>query len=112
MAETRIADLREQITIEQAIETDDDGGGQTVAWQTFVADLWARVLPASGREINLADRIQPRTAYAITVRYRTDIDPGMRVNWGGRIMAITQPPTDKEGTRHWTTIIAEEDAPT
>lgn len=79
--------LRERITIQQAVETPDGGGGSSVVW-TDLATLWAEVRPLSGRERLQAQQIEASVDYRVTIRYRSDVDAGMRVVWGALTMNI------------------------
>lgn len=50
--------------------------------------VWATVKPLRGREQEDGGRIQPQTAYAVTVRYREGITPDMLIQYAGRIFEI------------------------
>jgi SPP1 family predicted phage head-tail adaptor len=81
--------LRERIAIEQESNVSDDQGGSTLSW-TNVCTIWGRVSPVRGREALQGMQVQDETMHRITIRYRTDITPKMRVVWGSRIMNIRE----------------------
>lgn len=79
--------LRERVTLQRRADTPDGGGGVTAAWQD-VATLWARVQPEKGSEILKADRLQNPQRYIVTLRWRADVTPEMRLLWAGRVFEI------------------------
>ena len=87
MSTPRIGTLRDRLVLEQAIRTDDGGGGASITWQT-VAELWAYVRPVSGEERLRADQTAGRITHEVWLRHRPDIVPAMRLRQGGRVLDI------------------------
>jgi SPP1 family predicted phage head-tail adaptor len=56
--------LDKRVTIQARNESDDGGGGQTIAW-TDVAIVWASVAPGTGREFTLAQQLQPELSHVV-----------------------------------------------
>jgi SPP1 family predicted phage head-tail adaptor len=85
----QIGRLRHRITIEQATVTRDAYGGETLTWGTY-ATIWALVTPVRGqeRQISAAAQELATLAYQVRMRYRSDIDPRMRVVWGTKVLDI------------------------
>ena len=81
--------LRERIQIQQESNVSDGQGGSALSW-TEVDTVWARVSPIRGAERLQGMQVQDETVRRITIRYRTDITPKMRVVWGSRIMNIRE----------------------
>ena len=79
--------LRERIAIEQESNVSDGQGGSTLSW-TNVCTVFARVSPLRGQERLQAMQVQDETVHKITIRFRDDITPKMRVVWRSRIMNI------------------------
>lgn len=79
--------LRERVTIQQAVETPDGGGGSSIDWQD-VATVWAEVRPLSGRERLQAQQLESAVNYRIRIRFRSDITAGMRLVWRDQVMNI------------------------
>lgn len=72
--------LKERITIQQKTTTADGQGGRSTAWGTL-ATVWASVVPLTMGEKLQAAAIGSTLAYTVTVRYREDITPAMRIAW-------------------------------
>jgi len=75
--------MRERVTLQQESNTADGYGGQVLAWSD-VATVWAKVEPLSGREQIEADKLQGVVNTRITIRYRSDVVPGMRLTWNSK----------------------------
>jgi SPP1 family predicted phage head-tail adaptor len=69
-------ELDKRVTLMQPIfgETPDE-----IAGYQAVTDVWAAVDPGFDQEINEAGRTVATSLVAITIRYRTDIDPRWQV---------------------------------
>ncbi len=87
--------LRHRVTIQRATSTKDALGGDVLTWATL-ATVWAEVRPLSGREAIEAGRISSTANVWITIRYRDDVTPLMRVSWRGRVFEINQ--IENQGT--------------
>ena len=102
-----IGRMRSRITLEQRVLTPDTGGGGTTGWQTL-ATVWAEIIPLAQRESLEAEQTRARTAYDITIRYRTDITSDLRVFFQNRALAIRS--VIDVGHRHrWLQLHCEED---
>lgn len=77
---TTIGSLRDLVTIEQKTTTDDGQGGRVASWSTL-AKVHANVRPLSGTERLQAAAISASMPYEVTVRYRGDVSPTMRLQW-------------------------------
>ena len=96
---TAIGRLRHRLTLESATRTSDDGGGAVETWTT-VAQLWVRITPTGGTEIDDADGLGGRITHEITLRHRAGVTPVMRLVSGDRrfeIMAVI----DIDERRRW-----------
>lgn len=93
MGSITITELSEEITIQQPTLTADGYGGQSTSWAALSPDpVWAKVVSeSSSPESLVAGSIRALQKYAITVRYRADLAPGMRVLW--TIYGATTPKT-------------------
>lgn len=90
--------MRERVTIEQETATPDGYGGYANTWAT-VATVWAKVEPLSGREQIEADKLQGVVNTRVTIRYRSDVVPGMRLVWGSRNYNIRAVISEEERDR-------------
>lgn len=101
----RAGELRHRVTVWKALEVDDTHGGfQPGGDVALYARLPARVDPLSGRELERAQQIEPRTTHRIVLRYRPDITAGLTLTYhddfrGDRDFEIVAPPLDP-GERH------------
>jgi len=93
-----IGKMRERVTIEQETATPDGYGGYANTWAT-VATVWAKVEPLSGREQIEADKLQGVVNTRVTIRYRSDVVPGMRLVWGSRNYNIRAVISEEERDR-------------
>ena len=64
----------------QAITQDTAGQELTnwTDWPSAGATTWARIAPASGREMAQAGAVEGEISHAITIRYRTGVHAKMR----------------------------------
>lgn len=70
--------LDKRVTIQAQSRTDDEGGGQTIAW-TDTGSWWVSVSPTGGREFRAAQQITPELTHEIKGRFRTDVSAKHRL---------------------------------
>ena len=85
----RSGQIDRRITIEQNTAGRDAAGAETESW-TALADMpvWAEVRPAAGREFFDAQQIVAEAKVVFRIRYRSDVDHKMRVNYAGNLYDI------------------------
>jgi len=100
--------LRHWVQLQRQQSTQDPRTGEMVTTWVRLADVWADVAPASGREFLAAAAEQSEVRGRITIRYRDDVDATMRVVYRGKWFAILAalPDTDS-GIEHLTLMVAE-----
>lgn len=79
--------LRHSIIWQEKIGTPDEGGGQTYTTNDVVT-VRAWVKPVSTNERFFAQRVESDITHKIFLRFRTDINPAMRINLGGRLFQV------------------------
>lgn len=79
--------LKKRIVIEQLALAANDSGGQTETWSTF-STVWASITPKIVKEVNFAQRIEPRVDHDIVIRYLANLTTKMRVKFGTRYFEI------------------------
>lgn len=82
--------LNKQVTIQRTVAGSparDSYGEPNTYWDTLDV-VWAAVEPLSGREFWAQQQVQSEVAVRIRIRYRNDVDSGMRVSYGGRYFYI------------------------
>ncbi len=77
-----VSQLTERVTIQQAVATADAFGGRSITWSTL-ASVFAHVQPVkqTTRERSLADQANALAAYRVRMRYRSDVNASMRLQW-------------------------------
>lgn len=83
----RAGALRQRITIQQAIESQDSSGSVTKVWTTF-ATIWAAYEPQTGSESFKEDQEQAVMGVRFRTRFKAGITPKMRVSFDGRVFDI------------------------
>ena len=71
--------LKHQLVLQERAVTADNIGGHSRVW-VDVATLWAEITPISGRETFAYSQQTNRQRFRITLRYRNDITPHMRLH--------------------------------
>jgi SPP1 family predicted phage head-tail adaptor len=79
--------LSSHVTLERQIRVPDGVGGATTDWEEF-ATVWAAIEPVVAGESFTADRLSTRVTHKITIRFRADIEGGMRIAHRGRTLRI------------------------
>jgi SPP1 family predicted phage head-tail adaptor len=72
--------LTDRVVIQQNTTTADSQGGRASSWGTL-ATVWAAVRPAGAAEQLQVGAVQSVVSYAVTIRYRADVTPAMRLSW-------------------------------
>lgn len=83
-------ELRDRVVIQSKTPSSDSQGGRSVSWGTF-ATVWANVRAAGAREQLAQQSIGSRAEYMVTIRYRADVTPSMRLSWtpyGGSALVL------------------------
>lgn len=87
MTSMTVGALRHRIDVEMPTSVADGVGGEEISWVS-AGSLWGAIRPRLGREGVTADKRVGRVSHDVTVRYRSDISPNMRLRLGGRVFEI------------------------
>lgn len=98
--------LDKRIVIETLTLSANDSGGQDETWTTH-ATVWASLKPKIVKEVNFAQRIEPRTDHEIIIRYLSTLNSKMRVKFGSRYFEI-KAIVNIEENNQWMQILATE----
>jgi SPP1 family predicted phage head-tail adaptor len=80
--------LRELVTVQQRISTQDPYGQAVDAWSE-VAKTWASVQPLRGNERFTAAQTKAAIDTKVTMRFRNDVMPGRnRILFGARVLDV------------------------
>lgn len=82
-----LSQLNRRVALEAQTLTPDGGGGYIANWD-LIATVWAAIEPVSGTEVFGPDASEARVQYRISIRRRSDVFAGMRLNDGGRHFTI------------------------
>ena len=102
----RAGELRHRVTIQQKSISQDTYGAALETWSTL-ATVWANVEALSGREFFDSQQTVAQADHRITIRYRADIKPAMRVVEGTRTFEI-QAVLDREGRKRTLELLCRE----
>lgn len=80
--------LNQRVTIEKTVDAKDALGQILPGWATH-AVVWADIRHQSGVEAIKADAPVSTVKASIRIRYRTDLNAGMRVSYGAAAYNIT-----------------------
>lgn len=72
-----------RITIQRRVSGKDARGQESTSWENLATlpTVWARVEPLRGREFFAAGQMQSEVTVRFSIRFRTDVEPTMRVLW-------------------------------
>lgn len=98
---TGAGQLKHRVTIKGVIETKTAQFGFTKADLIVAKRTPSFVEPLSGRELERAQQIEPRSTHRVTMRYRTGVKAGQTLIYhdgraGDRPFEIVAPPLDIE----------------
>ncbi|MGJ3501613.1 putative phage head-tail adaptor (plasmid) [Piscirickettsia salmonis] len=79
--------LRHRITLQNNLIGTNEYGEALDYWQD-IATLWARVSPRIGRELFSAQQFYHEITQTVTLRYRADVSPNLRIYFDGRYFEI------------------------
>jgi SPP1 family predicted phage head-tail adaptor len=102
----RIGKLRHRLALQTAMTSADGGGGASTAWAA-VSELWGAIETGTGGESVGADRLSGEAQPVITIRYRDDVTPAMRLSSGERVFQI-RAVLDPDGTRRFLRCLCRE----
>ena len=104
---TLAAKLRHRIDLQSRTASQDAATGETTfTWSNSVASEPAEVVPLSGREFIQSGATQAGVDTRITIRWRSGIEPTMRVVFDGNNYQITAVLPDQTN-RRWLTLMCQ-----
>lgn len=103
--------LRHRVTLQVLQSTLDDSDGEVTETYTSIADVWADVRMASGREFIQAAGRQSDISVTIRIRHRPGLEPSMRVLHGSRIFHVVAVLDDPRSGKEAVTLACTEVRP-
>lgn len=102
--------LRHRITLQSQVQTHDPATNAVeVTWADWLANEPAEVVPLSGKEFIAAGATQAAVDTRMTVRWRSGIEPTMRVVFDGHNYQLTAVLPDPSN-RRWLTLMCQRGA--
>lgn len=99
MQNTHMNELRTRLALERPELNSDGAGGSSLTW-VKVADVWAKIKPVSSTENFTNHQTANRLTHQITIRYRDDVLPEMRLTKNERVFEILDVMNHQE-RRRW-----------
>lgn len=102
--------MRHRITIQTMTESKDDETGKITKTWTDGDDVWAQIIPLSGRELFEAQKIKSNVTHRIKLRYFSDdgLNHTNRFKYNDRIFHIHSVINKNEKQWEWETLCVEE----
>lgn len=79
--------IHHRLILQKPTYSRDEIGGTVTMWQD-VASLWGSLQPLRGEEKFQFQKTQTHQSFKISVRFRADIVPNLRLRKGGRVFLI------------------------
>jgi SPP1 family predicted phage head-tail adaptor len=97
--------LRHRVTIQLPVKMQNDTtGGVDFSWTTFAVNVPAAVEPLSVGKFLAAQQVQSEISTMITIRWRSGLQPNMRVLHGATIYDVIGYLPDKDTNRDYVTL--------
>ena len=97
-----VDDLTERIKIIFSDNVRNSRGDFVKNFEKIRCEVWAKILPLSGKISDTTPEKINFVTYRMTIRYRNDIKPDDKIIWRGKILKIVTPPFDVEVRHIWT----------
>jgi SPP1 family predicted phage head-tail adaptor len=109
----RAGRLRHRVTIRSATEVPDGHHGFTDAPVVVANRIPANVETLTGKELDEAQQIDPRSTHSVLIRYRTGVKAGQALTYhdgrdGDRPFEIVAPPQDADERHRELTLLCKE----
>jgi SPP1 family predicted phage head-tail adaptor len=79
--------MRQRLSLEAAVELADDSGALQTTWSPL-GEIWGQIIPASSGDRFVADRQEETITHRVLIRWRSDMQSGMRFRLGGRTFLV------------------------
>ncbi|MEA2841715.1 MAG: hypothetical protein QOF41_3045 [Methylobacteriaceae bacterium] len=79
--------MRQRLSLDAALESTDESGALQTAWSPL-GDVWGQIIPATSGDRFVAERQEEAVTHRILIRWRGDMQSGMRFRLGARSFLI------------------------
>lgn len=100
-------ELNKRVILQVSTKARTTGGDVTETWTDY-ATVWAKIRPLRGREYYNAQQIQTENYVEITIRFRHNVTPEWRINYGRRYFNIETVINPDESNQYLELICTEE----
>lgn len=77
-------ELDKRIRIYRRVKTADGGGGFDISWQSLTNDIWAKVRPLSGKEVEQYSKLNATALYMFVIRFREGVEEDYKIVWNSK----------------------------
>ena len=98
--------MRDRVTFQHVVTGLDAFGQPSITWVDSFT-VWANVTDLSGMELIKSMTLVSDATTTVKIRYRTGIDPTMRIIWEGLILNIKSPPLDPQGRKRMIELLCQ-----
>ena len=102
----RSGPLRQQVTLEQTVEFQNNRGETITSW-IAVAPVWASIEPLTGRKLELARQQYATVTHLLDFHYRPGVTSKMRFTLNGRVFDIEGVLNENERNRNLIAAVTE-----
>jgi len=81
MKATPVSRMRDQVTVQSPVRTQDSYGQAVITGWTDVATVWANVEPIAGRETFYGGAVRADVTHGVLMRYYAGLLPSWRLAW-------------------------------
>ncbi len=99
--------LKAELVLERMTPAPDGMGGYAEAWSEL-AVVWGRIEPVSTAQRDFGVRPRPEVTHRIFLRFRDDVENGMRLRRGDRLFAVRAVHDPDESGRYLVCLAVEE----
>lgn len=104
----RAGKLRHLVTLQKLEQIQNPTTGELVKGWSDVANVWADIQNLSAREFISAQAVQSEIIARIVIRYRSDVEPKMRIKYRNKVYNIHGALPDlKSGLEYLTLPVSE-----
>lgn len=80
-------ELNRRVALDRFVAVDDEAGQTKRTW-VEKAQFWARITTLKFQRSIVAGGVNVELTHAVRIRHRTDVEPDMRLRYGGRTFIV------------------------
>jgi len=95
------------IQLQRSVRVQDSSGKAVYTWIT-VDSVWADVMPLTGMKLYYANQLAPELSIEVSLRFRPDMQAGMRFLDGANTYLIKRAPINLDGRNVYLRCVCEQ----